>query len=261
MTMQTRSPAIRFLLDGEVVSLRDLPPTTTVLDWLREHRGRCGTKEGCNEGDCGACTVVIGRLRDGKHRTPRDQQLHPLAADHRRLRAADGRKPVARRQGPLHPVQQALVDHHASQCGYCTPGFVMALYAQYLTNPSPSRDEVLDSLSGNLCRCTGYRPIVDAALALGAYPDEPGPWSRADAAAPERVAALAAIQRDAALALPGFMAPRSLDDFADAYAANPARAAAGRRHRCRPVGHQAAPRFRDASSTSARSPNCKRITQ
>ncbi|MCX7059309.1 MAG: xanthine dehydrogenase small subunit [Gammaproteobacteria bacterium] len=218
--MQPDDPAtIRFLLDGEVVQLRDLPPTTTVLDWLREHRGRCGTKEGCNEGDCGACTVVIGQLRDGRiERRAINSCIRFLPTlDGCELLTVESLSPPA---GPLHPVQQALVDHHASQCGYCTPGFVMALYAQYLANPSPSRDQVLDTLSGNLCRCTGYRPIVDAALAASDYP-EPEVWSRADAASPERISALAAIQRDTALAVPGFTAPRSLAAFADAYVANP----------------------------------------
>ncbi|MBA4285925.1 MAG: xanthine dehydrogenase small subunit [Xanthomonadaceae bacterium] len=213
------SPAIRFLLDGEVIALRDLPPTTTVLEWLREHRGRCGTKEGCNEGDCGACTVVIGRLRDGRiERRAINSCIRFVATlDGCELLTVESLSPSS---GPLHPVQQALVDHHASQCGYCTPGFVMALYAQYLANPAPSRDQVLDALSGNLCRCTGYRPIVDAALALKDYPDQ-GPWSRADAASPPRLAALVAIQRDAALTLPGYAAPRTLEALADAYAADP----------------------------------------
>ena len=213
------SSAIRFLLDGEVVRLCHLPPTTTVLEWLREHRGRCGTKEGCNEGDCGACTVVIGRLRDGRiERRAINSCIRLLPTiDGCELTTVESLSPP---EGPLHPVQQALVDHHASQCGFCTPGFVMALHAQYLVNPSPTREEVLDALSGNLCRCTGYRPIVDAALALRDVPDA-GLWSRADAASPARVTALMAIQREETLALPGFTAPRSLDAFADAYLANP----------------------------------------
>ncbi|MCX7069499.1 MAG: xanthine dehydrogenase small subunit [Gammaproteobacteria bacterium] len=213
------SPAIRLLLDGEVVALRDLPPTTTVLDWLREHRGRCGTKEGCNEGDCGACAVVIGRLRDGRiERRAINSCIRFIATlDGCELITVESLSPPA---GPLHPVQQALVDHHASQCGYCTPGFVMALFALQQRNPAPSRDEVLDALSGNLCRCTGYRPIIDAALALHRDPEaECG--SPADAESVEQRAALAAIQRRETLALPGFTAPRTLDALADAYLANP----------------------------------------
>lgn len=210
---------VRLLLDGEVVALRNLPPTTTVLDWLREHRGRCGTKEGCNEGDCGACAVVIGRLRGGRiERRAINSCIRFMATlDGCELITVESLSPPA---GPLHPVQQALVDHHASQCGYCTPGFVMTLFALQQRTPRPSRDEVLDALSGNLCRCTGYRPVIDAALALHRDP-EAARASPADADHAERRAALAAIQRHETLALPGFTAPRTLAALADTYLANP----------------------------------------
>src|SRR5262249_24616810 len=105
--------------------------------------------------------------------------------------------------GALHPVQQSMVDRHASQCGFCTPGFVMSLFASYLADANaPSREQVLEPLAGILCRCTGYRPIIDAALAMHGYP-EPARWSRSDAQAPEHAARLHEIRRERALTLPG----------------------------------------------------------
>lgn len=219
MSAAADSRTLQFLLDGEVVRVADLPPTTTVLEWLREHRGRCGTKEGCNEGDCGACTVVIGELRDGgiRHRA--------INSCIRLLPTIDGLELVtveslAAADQPLHPVQQAMVDCHASQCGFCTPGFVMSLFALNLENAAPTRDQVVDALSGNLCRCTGYRPIIDAALAVPPS-TETTRWSRRDAQSAARVAALQSIQRSTALAVPGFTAPRTLDELAEARAAQP----------------------------------------
>jgi xanthine dehydrogenase small subunit len=156
---------IRFLHRGEVVEVSDFAPSTTLLDWLRLERRLTGTKEGCNEGDCGACTVVVGTLEDGRI------VYEPVNACIQLLGMLDGKELVVvddlAEKGELHPVQQALVDHHGSQCGFCTPGFVMALFALYHAERPrpPSRVEVTDWLAGNLCRCTGYRPIVDAALA------------------------------------------------------------------------------------------------
>jgi len=212
--------AIRFVLDGNVVEVRDVAPTTTVLEWLREHAGRTGTKEGCAEGDCGACTVVLGeRCGDGALR------WRAVNSCIRFLPTIDGKELVtveslAAPDGTLHPVQQAMVDLHASQCGFCTPGFVMSLFALYQGEGVPDRDGVIDALAGNLCRCTGYRPIVDAGCAMRGYA-EPARWSRADAQAAARAELLQRIQRDAALALPGFLAPRNLDELAQAYLAAP----------------------------------------
>ena len=154
--------AIRFLLGDEPRTVTGLPVTTTVLEYLRGHERLTGTKEGCAEGDCGACTVVIAEP-DGagglEHRSVNAciqfiGSLHGrqlLTVEH--LRQADG---------SLHPVQQAMVDHHGSQCGFCTPGFVMSLYAAWRTQAVASRQGLKDWLSGNLCRCTGYGPILDA---------------------------------------------------------------------------------------------------
>ncbi|OCJ16221.1 xanthine dehydrogenase small subunit [Rhizobium sp. AC44/96] len=153
---------IRFILNGEDVSLNDVRPTETLLDFLRLKRRLTGTKEGCAEGDCGACTVLVGRLIDGKlHYESVNACIrfmgslnatHVVTIEH-----------LAAKDGTLHPVQQAMVDCHGSQCGFCTPGFIMSLYGLWLSNEKPSRADIEKALQGNLCRCTGYEPIVKAA--------------------------------------------------------------------------------------------------
>jgi xanthine dehydrogenase, small subunit len=212
---------IRFVLDGQIVAVDALAPTTTLLDYLREHLGRCGSKEGCAEGDCGACTVVVGHLRGDAI------EYRAVNSCIRFVPTLDGCELVTveslAADGALHPVQQALVDCHASQCGFCTPGFVMSLFALYLNDAAPDRETVVDALSGNLCRCTGYRPIVDAALCMNDLP-EPAHWSRADAQNAARVARLQSIQRSDALAIEnghGYAAPRSADALAACYRAHP----------------------------------------
>ncbi len=155
--------AIRFIRRGQVVELDDIPPTRTVLDYLRLDEKSRGTKEGCNEGDCGACTVALGSLHDGR------VVYEPVNSCILLMGHLDGKELVTvddlAADGTLHPVQQAMVDHHASQCGFCTPGFVMALFTLYHAGHRPERREIVDHIAGNLCRCTGYRPIVDAAIA------------------------------------------------------------------------------------------------
>ncbi len=153
--------AIRFLRRGAVVEYRIANPMQTVLDYLRLDLRHKGTKEGCNEGDCGACTVAIGRLRGGKvHYEPANACIMLMGHLHGcELVTVDD----LALGGKLHPVQQAMVEHHGSQCGFCTPGFVMSLFALYHEGAKPSRQQIVDQLAGNLCRCTGYRPIIDAA--------------------------------------------------------------------------------------------------
>ncbi len=159
--MTTRA-TIRFLRRGQIVELANVPPMRTVLDYLRlEERSR-GTKEGCNEGDCGACTVALGRLRNGR------LVYEPVNSCILLVGQLDGAELVTvddlAADGELHPVQQALVDTHGSQCGFCTPGFVMSLFTLYQSGKAPTRDEIATHVAGNLCRCTGYRPIIDAGL-------------------------------------------------------------------------------------------------
>ena len=158
-------PTIRFIRKSRLVELVDVDPTMLLLDYLRETEGATGTKEGCGEGDCGACTVAIGRMRNGR------LVYEPVNACIQLLGQVDGTEVVtvedlAGPDGALHPIQREMVASHASQCGFCTPGFVMALFSMYQSTDGPvTREEVNDWIAGNLCRCTGYRPIVDAALA------------------------------------------------------------------------------------------------
>ncbi len=165
---------IQFYFRGALQQIQGPAPTRTVLQYLREDLQQTGTKEGCAEGDCGACTVVIGELSgsDGQE----ELRLRAVNACIQFLPALDGKalftvEDLAPAADRLHPVQQALVDRHGSQCGFCTPGFAMSLFALYENQPDcPPREEIDHCLSGNLCRCTGYRPIVDATKDAYALP-------------------------------------------------------------------------------------------
>ncbi len=161
---------IRLLLNDREVACSDVGPHDMLLDFLRTDMRLAGTKEGCAEGDCGACTVLVGTLRHG------ELEYGPVTACIRPLATVDGCQVVTVEHlasERLHPVQEAMVVSHASQCGFCTPGFVMALCALWLGTPSPTRREVEVALQGNLCRCTGYRPIVEAALRAGRGDGDP----------------------------------------------------------------------------------------
>jgi xanthine dehydrogenase small subunit len=189
--------AVRFVLDGEVRTVRELDPATTVLNYLREQEHRTGTKEGCAEGDCGACTVVLADL-DGNGRV----RCRAVNSCIRFLPTLDGKalitvESLRGRDGRLHPVQRAMVECHGSQCGFCTPGFVMALFALYKCEPSPTRERINDTLAGNLCRCTGYRPIIEAAQRMYEYePDAtPGEWLHASCSRAETEEVRAAEKR------------------------------------------------------------------
>ncbi len=170
--METRP--IRFIYRGQVQEVAHAPTTRTVLQYIREDQHCTGTKEGCAEGDCGACTVMIGELDQNNQ-----LQLRAVNACIQLLPTLDGKvlytvEDLRQQDGTLHPVQQAMVDWHGAQCGFCTPGFIMSLWGLYMGH-SPedgpvSRAQIDNVLSGNLCRCTGYRPIIDAAKAMHSYP-------------------------------------------------------------------------------------------
>lgn len=155
---------IRFMLNDQAEHISDLPPDTTLLNYLRENKQSTGSKEGCASGDCGACTVVIAEKKHDSSAL----EYKAINSCVTFLSALEGKQLItvehlADKDG-LHPVQQALVDFHASQCGFCTPGFVMSLFALYHQAGLPNRRDVQHALSGNLCRCTGYRPIIDASI-------------------------------------------------------------------------------------------------
>ena len=154
---------LQFLRRGRVVRLDRFSPYATILDYLRLQERSTGTKEACAEGDCGACTVVLARAHDGRI------VYEPVNSCIALLGQLDGTELITVEDiadGPdLHPVQAAMVRHHGSQCGFCTPGIVMSLFAHFhQCGGATNRDRINDVLAGNLCRCTGYRPIVEAAL-------------------------------------------------------------------------------------------------
>ncbi|MEM1129186.1 MAG: xanthine dehydrogenase small subunit [Pseudomonadota bacterium] len=211
---------VSFLLNGDPVSVEDAPPTRTLLDWLRESRGLTGTKEGCNEGDCGACTVMV---------TDREGQAQALNAcilllpqlEGRAVRTVEG---ISGPDGTLHPVQKAMIELHGSQCGFCTPGFVVSMAVAHRDGAT----DFDDRLAGNLCRCTGYAPIVRAATAASSAPVPD--WMTSDVAALARRADIgnAAAGDDVstggtqdAAATESVVRPDSSDALAVWYAAHP----------------------------------------
>ena len=225
------SQPIRFFHRGAVVAVIDAAPTRTVLDWLREDARCTGTKEGCNEGDCGACTVVIGEAaKPGDPAAVRGLSLQTVNACIQFLPTLNGKALFtvedlkAMNADRLHPVQEAMVECHGSQCGFCTPGFVMSLWSTYerhrACSTQPTRQQLADDLSGNLCRCTGYRPILDAGQRMFDLP------AVAVDTAPV-LAALKSMASDMAFSYTAagggdrFHAPSTLDALAALRAANP----------------------------------------
>jgi len=197
---------IRFLLNGKEITLENPDPTGSVLDWLRDTKHLTGTKEGCNEGDCGACSVSLASLEDGvlTHRAVNSCILFLPHLHGKSLTTVEG----LAKDGNLHPVQSAMVEHHGSQCGFCTPGIIMSLYAAH----QQGRQDHNDILAGNLCRCTGYAPIQRAAQAAAQQPRVGLQFDEA--------AMLTKLQSDNNQ-INGAYIPTDLDDFASWYAGHP----------------------------------------
>ncbi len=263
--MDTRP--IRFVHRGRIVSVEGSAPTRSVLEWLREDARCTGTKEGCAEGDCGACTVIVAELAESgaasgtaaaQATVVGDLSLRPVNACIRFLPTLDGKALLSVEDlattDELHPVQQAMVECHGSQCGFCTPGFVMTMAASYEHHHEagtvPTRQQLADELSGNLCRCTGYRPILDAGQRMFELPRrrlDTAPivallqQLRADAPL-HYVAPNPAVLQDGQARQDHFFAPRTLEQLASLRADRPqARLLAG----CTDIGLWVNKMFRD----------------
>lgn len=234
----TKTPTrpLRFIRRGQPQVLHGVPPDRTLLEVLREDLGATGTKEGCGEGDCGACTVVLGEARGGQvhyqavnscirlahsidgmalwtvEDLAHDPLIQPAATDAGSAQSGD--------QPMLHPAQEAMVECHGSQCGFCTPGFVMSLFGMYQNHvchgSGIDRALAAEALSGNLCRCTGYRPILDAAERMQQLP----PMQVDETVLLQELEHIAfegkGLQADAA-----YIAPATLEDLLAARAAHP----------------------------------------
>ncbi|MEX0975505.1 MAG: xanthine dehydrogenase small subunit [Woeseia sp.] len=235
--MSTATGTVRFVLDGEIVAIDNPDPTRTVLQYLREDLRRIGTKEGCAEGDCGACTVALAEV----DRSGARLQIRAINSCIQFLATLDGKELITVESlrgsdGSLHPVQQAMVDCHGSQCGFCTPGFVMSMFVLFKNNARPTRRDIDDALAGNLCRCTGYSPIIKAATDMYALaarrtgqqswllaPCAPGNICGSDERA--RKDRLVSIAHDETLEVAWrgrrFIAPRTLADLAESLRDHP----------------------------------------
>ena len=159
------SNTIKFVWNNKTLKINNPDPNETLLNFIRLKIKKTGTKEGCAEGGCGACTVVLAELKKN------DLTYKAINACISFVTILQGKQLIIvedllNSKGSLHPVQKAMVDYHGSQCGFCTPGFVMSLFAMQKNYSSYNEENIKDSISGNLCRCTGYRPIVDAAKSL-----------------------------------------------------------------------------------------------
>ncbi|MBK6008944.1 xanthine dehydrogenase small subunit [Ramlibacter ginsenosidimutans] len=213
------SKTIRFVRRGELVSLTNVPPDRTLLELLREDLSCTGTKEGCGEGDCGACTVVVAEPEDGalKYRAINSCIRLAHSIDGMALWTVED---LAGEDGSLHPAQEAMVQCHGSQCGFCTPGFAMSLFGMYQNHvcqgETVTRELAQEELSGNLCRCTGYRPILDAAQQMANLP-------RVQVDEGEILRQLEAlrVRREQVASLGTYLDPRTLPELLALRAANP----------------------------------------
>ena len=213
---------IRFHYRGQLHQVKDSPTTRTLLQHLREELHATGTKEGCAEGDCGACTVMVAELN-----ADNEVEMRAINSCIQLLPALDGKaiysvEDLQIDQHRLHPVQQAMLECHGSQCGFCTPGFLISMWGLYLKHSDsptpPTRLEINEALSGNLCRCTGYRPIIDACVRMFELP-------KAQFSTETLKTTLSSMQRSAPLSYQHgeqrFDAPRTLAELAELRVAYP----------------------------------------
>ena len=157
--------SISFIREDRIVKINNPDPNETLLNYIRTNLKKTGTKEGCAEGGCGACTVVLGELKNNeiKYKAINSCITFLPTLQGKQLIIVED---LISKKGILHPVQETMVNCHASQCGFCTPGFVMALFSMYKKFSKYKKDIIKESISGNLCRCTGYKPIIKAAKNL-----------------------------------------------------------------------------------------------
>ncbi len=200
-----------FELNGRMRSENHVSPSMTVLDYLRLNARLTGTKEGCAEGDCGACTIVIAPLGEGKprYRAVNSCLMVVPQLDGHAVLTVEG---LAGRDGALHSVQQSLIEADATQCGFCTPGFAMAMFAFAHSSEARSDEEIHEALAGNLCRCTGYRPIVEACRVMRA--DPPGCLDKGETRCAEGLGEYRYGEQF-------YLAPRTLDEMSEAKASHP----------------------------------------
>ncbi len=217
---EAHNSTIRFLLNNQARELDSVDPNMTVLNYLRGVERKTGTKEGCAEGDCGACTVVLGQA-DGnrvRYRAVNACILFVPVLDGKQLITVED---LAAADGTPHPAQRAISELSGSQCGFCTPGFAMSLFALHASEPKPSRQRINDVLAGNLCRCTGYRPIIEAAQRMYGYGDDDHFAARQK----ETLKRLKALRRRGTLALEAksrrYFAPTTLNEMARLCKAHP----------------------------------------
>ncbi len=201
---------IKFMLNDQMRAVSGLSPTTTILQYLRLQERLTGTKEGCAEGDCGACTVIIGELENGK------MEYEAINACIVFLPTLDGRRLITVENLGMNAVQKAMVECHGSQCGFCTPGFVMSLTACMHNHGNANDENIQDAISGNLCRCTGYRPILDAARRANTEKER---YLKTD------VATLEGLRRETMFSYEHagqkFFSPRTVEELADVTAQYP----------------------------------------
>jgi xanthine dehydrogenase small subunit len=214
------STQLTFVLNGEREVVSGVGPTTTLLQYLRRDKRLTGTKEGCAEGDCGACTVVLGELTDDEliYRPANACILFMPMLHGKSVRTVEG---IGEPDGSLHRCQQAIVDLHGSQCGFCTPGFVTSIYAMCCANGGSNLQQVNDALAGNLCRCTGYGPLIAAAETAMAAP--PAEWERQRLASERALLENLDDACEPVIGADGARAyrPTTADEFARTYQANP----------------------------------------